>query len=1335
MSTTVTITSFATPAPEPMTSNVLEPLWITIRSISYALFHLVSILFSLVSKGTIYTVTATITLDIYGLLWISAIVLFLLWIVARYRYLNVYSRLEQVKQPQRALDLQPDIVPEDDSMGYPDEFMNAFLSSIKVFGYLDKPVFHELARHLQTKKLHPGQLLFEPDTPDLDFYVVVDGTVDLFVRTESVDPQEEETDDYFPGHQLLHSVGSGQTISSLFTILELFTRDFKLPNLSDLSRTPSKDDKSDIIREASGEPEHFKSETIALDAKTTESPLKDLEDIGTQSEPLIAHTKSNISHAESVPDDSVFPRLYEKSTEQSEVKLEDIRSVHPQLVARAKVSTTLAVIPAKAFVKLTESFPKAAAHISQVILTRFQRVTFLTLYNYLGMTHELLAIEKRVNEIAAQGLPPHLFQRDLIDDYLWKHVSTHPEDWKFSSFNERSASPTRHVKKKRSKIMSLDIDVSDHGSTHPDEDPAEILSENVFKCMSHMLGINSTREKRSSISLPSRPSSRGLPPLNAERFYFANQRKMSRNSSGWSRPRGSSYLDADDLDTPSLSSRTSSYGHDSDEEEEEEVVIQHYKHGDVLIKKGQRNPGLYFVIDGILEASTAPRKVLNVSAGDRGQQFKIHPGGLAGYLSALTGNVSFVTITAYTDCLVGFMGKKAIDRYVEMYPNISLCLAKRLVSQLTPLVFHVDVALEWGQMNAGQVVCKQGDQAHAIYLVLNGRLRSLATREDDTLQVYGEYGQGESVGEMEVLMDIPRPATVHAIRDSEIAILPKTLFSVLAIRHPDIMLSMARIMATRASQKTREHNVDNVNLKTVCLLPVSNQVPLLEFSERLMDSLEMIGSSACQLSSSIVTQQLGKHAFTRLGRLKLMSWLAEQEDNHRLVLYVADGGPNSPWTQRCIRQADCILVVGFGDLDESLGENERLLAGIKTTARKELVLLHAKRTVLPGSTARWLKIRPWIQFHHHVQMQLPANILAATPQKKQFTVLDLGIHFQSYYDRIASDPNQKLANNGLRSDFGRLARRLLSKSIGLVLGGGGARGIAHVGMIRAFEEAGLPFDAIGGTSMGSFVGGLYAKHGNQVSIVGRAKLLSSRIVSPWRNLIDLTYPITAMTTGHEFNRAIWKSFSDTLIEDCWIPYFCTCTNITHSRLDIAYTGYMWRYIRASMSLSGFVPPLSDNGNLLLDGGYCNNLPADIMRSWGAQHVIAIDVGSTYDTSPVQMSDSVSGWWVLLNRYNPFWGKSPRLPELSEIQSRLAYVSSVKQLEDVKRQPGCIYLVPPITDFGLMDFGRYNEIEQAGYEYAKKVLREWEASGVLESIFGIKPMEAQFETSFVRRASI
>ena len=169
-----------------------------------------------------------------------------------------------------------------------------------------------------------------------------------------------------------------------------------------------------------------------------------------------------------------------------------------------------------------------------------------------------------------------------------------------------------------------------------------------------------------------------------------------------------------------------------------------------------------------------------------------------------------------------------------------------------------------------------------------------------------------------------------------------------------------------------------------------------------------------------------------------------------------------------------------------------------------------------------------------------------------------------------------------------------------------------------------------------------------------------------------------------------------------------------------------------MSLSGFVPPLCDNGSLLMDGGYLNNVPADIMRNLGAKIIVAVDVGALDDTTPSKYGDTLSGWWVLLRKLNPFARDYGLIPTLSDIQSRLAYASSVPLREYIAKMENCHYLVPPIHSYQTMDFQKWEEIELVGYEYARQVIDKWNEDGILEEQFGVSLKNT---VNFNRRASI
>lgn len=413
---------------------------------------------------------------------------------------------------------------------------------------------------------------------------------------------------------------------------------------------------------------------------------------------------------------------------------------------------------------------------------------------------------------------------------------------------------------------------------------------------------------------------------------------------------------------------------------------------------------------------------------------------------------------------------------------------------------------------------------------------------------------------------------------------------------------------------------------------------------------------------------------------------------------------------------------------------------MKSTARKVLVLLHAERYSPPGLTRSWLRNRMWINGgHYHVQMAFRGNMMPVHQSAKRTNTLKqrvqvLQAEIQKYTSRKVRHSPFYAPDAPFKGDFHRLARRLCGKSVGLVLGGGGARGISQIGVIRAMEEEGIPIDVVGGTSIGSFVGALYARHADVVPILGLAKKFSGRMASIWRFALDLTYPTASYTTGHEFNRGIFKAFGKTQIEDFWLEFYCNTTNISKSRPEYHTSGYAWRYIRASMSLAGLLPPLSDEGSMLLDGGYIDNLTVSHMKRLGVDTIFAIDVGALDDDTPQTYGDSLSGVWAFFNRWNPL-SSTPNPPTLAEIQARLAYVSSVDALERAKTTPGCLYMRPPVDDYGTLDFGKFEEIQEVGYKFGKAFLQKLRDRGGLPLIEETEAKKALRRTMAPRRASI
>ncbi|KAG5372891.1 Lysophospholipase NTE1 [Yarrowia sp. C11] len=1317
--------------------------------------------------------TINISLQFSSLLLILIALVTVVVGVVRYKYLTVYSRLPQ-EQPRQEpeIDMYDESDNEHEKTGFANYF-DEFLSAVKIFGYLERPVFHELTRHMQTWKLSADEMV--PLDDEQGFSVVVEGTVQVFAKQSSfvqnptsVPDSRKEDSIMFNGERytLLSEIKNGAPLTSLFNILSLFTDDLQL---------------------------HKNFDSAA------NSPMASASDVPNMS--LASDGSEDIQKGEPQFGE---PRLSEKPAAKLSVTV------------RAATDSTIAIIPAAAFRRITKKFPQATAHIVQVILTRFQRVTFQTGHHYFGLTPEIFQTEVNLNSHARNELPTYLregavkklnqvYDASLLGGRPKKYtVTLNKKNKNKGSKRQRFSVQLNHQGQltSQSRMVSLDSleAVGDHMNPgdlltnvplsqsvfqrkrRRNEDTAlrTALVEAIFKVLgidrdsiqssimavktvsntaSPMFTGATTGASSGSLGDELRSRRTGQDSLGGSHFGLGVPSERSQNSFYARSETSTSSVDEDSLMAAPFDTIRNDVAQYMD------VVL--FKKDSLLIKQDDPTPGLYYLIDGVLEVGyTDHHKIYH-------DLYTVQPGGVGGYIGSILGHRSFADLRARTDVYAGFLPRAAIERMSERYPMVHLTMAKSLTKVLSRLLLHLDFAMEWVQVRAGQKIYKEGQDADAIYIVLNGRVRSVAETKGDSgivggesgdpkdgkghrknLTSIGEYGKGESVGELEVLTLTRRPSTLVAIRDAELAKIPRALFESLALHYPSITFEISRIVASRvrtlmegsAPIPRRLHTFDMAahhdSYLTIAVVPISQDVDVSEFGRRLYNGMKAVGREACHLNHASVLNHMGRHAFNPLGKLKLSGFLDDIEDRYQTVLYVADTPPGSSWTHTCISQADCVLLVADARSEPDIGEYERVLVKMRTTARTEMVLIHPERYVPPGLTSAWLKPRVWVHTHHHVQMDLPrheADVLASIRKMKRTGTLanlknkvqTIQEEFKSMYRPKANIYSTSSAN---KDDFNRLARILSGQAIGLVLGGGGARGISHIGIIKALEDAGIPIDFVGGTSIGSFIGGLYAKEYDLVPIYGRAKKFSGRVSSLWRMALDLTYPATSYTTGHEFNRGIWKAFGDSRIEDFWLRYFTNTTNITHSRMEIHTSGYAWRYIRASMSLAGLLPPLTDNGSMLLDGGYVDNLPVSEMKAQGASVVFAVDVGSIDDTTPMSYGDSLSGAWVMWNRWNPF-GRHPNVPNLAEIQARLAYVSSVGALEKAKHTPGVIYMRPPIDDFATLDFAKFLDIYRVGNMYGHKFLSELRQEGKLPAIPGMDNVKAKHKRTIARRNSI
>jgi predicted acylesterase/phospholipase RssA/CRP-like cAMP-binding protein len=594
----------------------------------------------------------------------------------------------------------------------------------------------------------------------------------------------------------------------------------------------------------------------------------------------------------------------------------------------------------------------------------------------------------------------------------------------------------------------------------------------------------------------------------------------------------------------------------------------------------------------------------------------------------------------------------------------------QLVRILTDLFGNLDAAalhalqseLEWRRLAPGETLFRQGEAGDATYIVVNGRLRIVVPNPDGSRHIVDEAGRGETVGEFALLTGEPRTATVYAIRDTDVVRLAQPVFDRLIERYPHAMLHIARIIARRDRRLYRVGAVETPATSFV-VVPITSDVPLTPFVRRLTAAMAAFGSTL-HLNSEQFDRAYGKDGAAQIEAdhpmdIAVVGWLTEQELQHSYVVYEADQ-VWSPWTQRCLRQADRIILIGQAGDDPGVGKIETALRSMNVAVAAELVLLHSNTDARPVGTRRWLEPRQ-VEQHHHVRLDVA-------------------------------------------DDFRRLARRMTNRAIGLVLSGGGACAFVHVGVFRALEEAGLEIDLVGGTSMGALLGAAYLMDWDY----GHLHALAQTLNAP-KHVLDRTLPFVSLMASAKVTTLYRELFGNVQIEDLRRPFFCVSTNLTRAKPMIHRQGAVWEAVRASTALPGVFSPLLYNGDVLVDGGVMNNFPIDLMREQcGGGTVIAVDASPPLEKfTHYQFGPSISGWHVLLRRLNPFV-PNLRVPSIYDILIRTMGINTVYR-QPLTQHLADVLIQPPVGQFRPLDFTAYDTIAELGYQTAKEPIRALKAA--------------------------
>lgn len=445
--------------------------------------------------------------------------------------------------------------------------------------------------------------------------------------------------------------------------------------------------------------------------------------------------------------------------------------------------------------------------------------------------------------------------------------------------------------------------------------------------------------------------------------------------------------------------------------------------------------------------------------------------------------------------------------------------------------------LERIKLVQGEILFEQGDPSDCLYILVEGQLIALIHTEEGKNKVVGTVEKGETVGELGALSNQPRSLTIRASIDCKLLKLSHKQFEIFCHEQPKFISRIIDLIITR-SQSTLKILSQKKIYKHIAIIAGNQEAPLNHFLGKLR---ETIGNDSgyifldAGLSETEVNQ------------------LAEETDKKKQIAIFSLNEDNINNYQSLLKHINILFIVVDGDVPTSLSDlSLRLLSKHKTpfATRYELILMHDDDTQLPRGTKDWL-IQAKFTMHYHVR-----------------------------------------TNN--TPDYQRLFRFIQGKAVGVVFGGGGQKGWAHLGVLKALLDANIPIDAIGGTSVGAVAAASYAKTINY-SKAYKIFENNSNASKNFFGLQNLALPLISIITSKRQTEALMADFNfDT--EDLWLPFFSIASNLSTGKEAVHHEGKLWERLRASAALPGIAPPSIIDGDIYYDGGLLNNLPVDHMQA-------------------------------------------------------------------------------------------------------------------------------------------
>lgn len=568
------------------------------------------------------------------------------------------------------------------------------------------------------------------------------------------------------------------------------------------------------------------------------------------------------------------------------------------------------------------------------------------------------------------------------------------------------------------------------------------------------------------------------------------------------------------------------------------------------------------------------------------------------------------------------------------------------------------------RVKAGETIFRAGDEADGMYVIGFGAVHVLVGDAAGRERFRRLLGRHEVFGEMALFTNAPRSASIVAATETELYLITRAAFLELLERHPAVATGLLEVVARRLQQTNENVAASHLFRIVICHSALGD---------------DDAAALAAGLAAALSAEMRAPVALLDLGGTMRHSGDAPAPGVELVPLTPESAeGDGLPQRVSMLRQSHAFVIMASSRRSDLRAMVRR------ATGLADLVLLGLDSASLSGAVADLSDL-----FDSGALGARPIELVTRDAVRDRRGLSGpvrarLGLPLRWHIP-----PDERMAER-----LAGLARHLAGTSIGLALGGGGARGFAHIGVLDEIERAGIPIDLIGGTSFGALMASTHAVGWDAATT---RKRVHENIVLR-KPLNDYTLPYSSILRGRKTEQIMRDFYEGLLIEDLEVPFFSVSADLISGGEVVIDEGLLWRAVMPSLSIPGVFPPVRRDGKLLVDGMLLNNVPVDVLKRKGIHLALAVNVstlrGDYFDYTRARRH----GWLGRLLRRSRRIAEFLDSPSLMRVILQSEQVSS-HEITKLRLAEADVRIEPRVNDCDLFEFRQLDLLIDRGREAA------------------------------------